>query len=171
MKIFDFTAGKKGELLANVGYAHSLDGWLVRKGDRVFKVSLAAKPKKGSTWEWHSGAQTKSGTPISPEQFGVEAICFCTGAARMNAVEVWRWNVIGTADWNREACKKGILKYEFSHTMTSADRARNAAADALVMSKVTDAELGWLASDFDCTVEEIRAAMADLEAEQESSSC
>lgn len=167
MKIFDFTNGKKGELLANIAYAHALDGWLARKGDRVFKVSLAKKAPRGSTWEWHSGAETKGGTRIRPETFGVEAICFCTGAARMNAVEVWRWHVIGTDDWNREACKKGILKAEFSHIMTSADRARNAAADALTMGNTTEAELGRLAPKYDCTVEEIRAAIADLESEKE----
>ena len=54
---------------------------------------------------------------IKAEDFGVGAICFCTGEFSVlwhighpEAETQWEWHVIGTTDWNREACKSGILK-------------------------------------------------------------
>ena len=114
MKVFDFTDGKKGRLLANVSCVNGMGGWLVRKGNKVFKVELANAPKG---WAWHSGAtiplfyneRYDSDQPLTAEEFGVEAICFCSGEIVQPPLG-WQWHVIGTDAWNREACKKGILK-------------------------------------------------------------
>lgn len=128
MKVFNFTNGTKGELLADIKIANSLSGWRVTKDGAEFKVELAnpknvasiAGGKAGINWEWHKSATTYANgkdTPITPEDFGVDAICFCCGElfvawheGHPEAESVWEWAVIGTTDWNRSACKSGILK-------------------------------------------------------------
>lgn len=166
MKIFDYTDGKKGKLLANTGIANSMDGWLVRKGDKVFRVKLAKKSPRGTSWEWQSGAQFRNGKEIRPEDFGVEAICFCTGEAKFSGVTCWMWHVIGTQEWNREACKNGILKSEFSHISTDKDRARVAADEiaAIYPGNATKAIVDEYAERFGTTYDLIVEALKELEA-------
>ena len=128
MKVFDFTDGVRGDHIGNV-HCTGGGGWIVDKGGVKFKVSLtddkfrAAVPGKGfdedragEQWAWTNQAFDKDEELITPEQFGVEAICFCLG--RFNVFgEIgtdeeqwsWEWFVIGTRDWNRKACKAGIL--------------------------------------------------------------
>ena len=128
MKLFDFTSGKKGREIAEIKVANSLGGWYVEKNGKSYKVELANNPAHADeTWSWHSratyydamtGAQYAGGdVPILPEDFGVDAICFCTGEifhtwypGHPDAESSWEWAVIGSADWNRQACKRGILK-------------------------------------------------------------
>ena len=128
MKVFDFTNGRKGKLLGDTKKINSSSGWFVKKGDDLFKVELAknrdipakAGEVEGVHWEWASGATqwlNKETIPFTPEQFGVEAICFCTGRWNTFGVigspeEEWtgEWMVLGTNEWNRSACKSGILK-------------------------------------------------------------
>jgi len=119
MQVFDFTDGVQGKKLADIRIAHGLHGWLVNKDGSVYKVELANAPQG---WAWHSGADHgfKPEDEITAEQFGVGAICFCIGevytmwhAGHPEAESEWQWTVIGTTDWNREACKKGILKSTF----------------------------------------------------------
>ena len=116
-KVFDFTNGTKGDFLGTTrtGWAGSA---LVEKDGKVFKVEIASNPfgsSNDSVWDWHSAAgwtdrKTGEDHEIDPESFGV---CFSLGewngqdTATGNA---WIWTVLGTRAWNREACKKGILK-------------------------------------------------------------
>lgn len=131
MKVFDFTGGTKGKLLGETKKPTALGGWFVKKGDAVFKVTLTdaeslpaiAGKQEGIQWKWHRDAEKWVGTntdgerlPFTPEEFGVEAICFCTGRwntfGQIGTSEeewTWEWAVIGTRDWNRKACKAGIL--------------------------------------------------------------
>ena len=128
MKVFDFTDGKKGDLLGDIKLAGWHGGCYVEKNGKSFKVELAnprdvlpiAGGKAGIKWVWALKATNtidNKEAPIKPEDFGVGAICFCIGefyvAWHVGHPEVereWWWTVIGTADWNREACKSGILK-------------------------------------------------------------
>jgi hypothetical protein len=115
MKVFDFTSGRKGELVGNIKRAGAMHGCLVSKNGKTFRVELANRP---AGWEWHTGAtwlryekgEPVEDMPIRPEDFGVEAICFSTGAFKIDGQEQWQWTVLGTTDWNRQACKDGILK-------------------------------------------------------------
>lgn len=136
MKVFDFSSGAKGELLDVVARARAIGGWLVRKDDKVFKVELA-KPRAG--WAWHSSATVPvyenekfvREEDLAPEQFGVGAICFSTGQDRSS--QIWNWYVIGTKEWNREACQKGILKSSFHGMSTIKDRVESVAGNALYL--------------------------------------
>lgn len=124
MKVFDFTSGVKGEELASIPIVAGTGSWFVEKNGMRFKVELAKprKPRVGEErWGWNNSAYTyseKTGQkPIRPEDFGVEAICFCMGelfyewyAGHPEAKSAWEWIVLGTNDWNRKACKAGILK-------------------------------------------------------------
>jgi hypothetical protein len=118
MQIFDFTDGVKGNLLGNCKLMNSSEGWLVRKDDRVYRVEMANMPEGwswtgGATWlQWNEDG-SNADVPILPSDYGVEAICFCWGQTRHD--KVWNWYVVGTTDWNRGACKTGILKYTFTH--------------------------------------------------------
>jgi hypothetical protein len=131
MKVFDFTNGKKGELLGEVRRTAYQSGWLVRKGNKVFKVELANAPRG---WSWQSGAgRGFVGHPdhweLKPEDFGVSAICFSVGEWS----GVWQWTVLGTEEWNRKACKCGILKYTVDRILSEqelADIETNRTAEA-----------------------------------------
>ena len=121
MKVFDFSNGVKGKLLADVKLVGWKAGWYAVKNSTVYKVTLV-NPPGGGEWSWHSAAgygfrDTPSYKELLPEDFGVEAICFCTGAWRTEGKDIWQWSVVGTQDWNREACHKGILKATFEHMM------------------------------------------------------
>ena len=129
MKVFDFTNGKRGDQVGNVHCAGG-GGWFVEKGGVKFKVELANdrfrapvagkgfdEDRAGQSWAWTNQAFDKNEELITPDQFGVEAICFCLG--RFNVFGQigtdeeewsWEWFVIGTRDWNRKSCKAGILK-------------------------------------------------------------
>ena len=131
MKIFDFTGGRKGPELGDIKMANAMRGCLVRKGDRVYRVELSddAQWTFGPTAEatWHTGAtwlrwennEPVEDMPIRPEDFGAGAICFCTGQWRTGeGAGKWVWTIIGTAEWNREACRTGILKSTYERTIT-----------------------------------------------------
>ena len=129
MKVFDFTNGKRGDQVGNV-HCTGGGGWIVVKNGVKFKVELANdrfrapvagkgfdEDRAGQSWAWTNQAFDKDEKLITPDQFGVEAICFCLG--RFNVFGQigtdeeewsWEWFVIGTADWNRKSCKAGILK-------------------------------------------------------------
>lgn len=129
MKVFDFTNGKRGDHIGNV-HCTGGGGWVVVKNGVKFKVELADnkfrapvagkgfdEDRAGQSWAWTNQAFDKDEKLITPDQFGVEAICFCLG--RFNVFGQigtdeeewsWEWFVIGTADWNRSACKRGLLK-------------------------------------------------------------
>lgn len=112
MKVFDFTNGKRGELLGEVKRIAFAGGALVRKGNKVFRIDVAKK-EKGSLWTWHECAGFRSSgedVRITPEEFGVSAICFCSG--QFVPGNEWHWHVLGTADWNRKAVSCGILSFE-----------------------------------------------------------
>lgn len=124
MKVFDFTSGKKGEFLADIPIANSLSGCLVRKGNRIFCVKLAAPQQDDDErWQWHSsgthpnwvvGKSEPDGyAQINPADFSAGAVCFC--ARQETKTGIWNWFVIGTPDWNREACRAGILVATYSH--------------------------------------------------------
>lgn len=130
MKVFDFTNGRKGEELDDIKIANSLEGWLVRKGDKVYKVELNDGIQRSfgadADVSWHSGAtwlRWANGEPIEdvrilPEDFEVAAICFCTGRWSAGENSRWNWVVIGTAEWNKQACKDGVLKATYLRTVT-----------------------------------------------------
>ena len=114
MKIFNYTNGKKGELLAEVSVAQELGSWIVKKG-ATFKVSLIKPVVSGEEWLWRNSAN--NGEAIKPENFGVDAICFCIG--KIDTLwhkghpchqSVWSWSVIGTPAWNKQACLDGYIK-------------------------------------------------------------
>lgn len=126
MKVFDFTSGSKGALLGEVPRVSATGGWLVTKGDKVYKVDFTAEGKprtKGANFQWTCSASyaerddndQRTGKTISirPEDFGVAAVCFCRGQSN----DTWDWFVIGTDDWNRAACVRGQLRATFSHMM------------------------------------------------------
>lgn len=134
MKVFDFTNGKRGELLGDIRRPGYMSGWLVSKGNKVFKIELAGK-HGGGDWAWQSEAgygfrNTPGHALIRPEDFGVSAICFCTGSWRCDGKDVWQWAVVGTDDWNRKAVRCGILNYSVERILTDEEMAENQAAQA-----------------------------------------
>ena len=121
MKIFDFSEGVKGKLLGEIKRTSYSAGWLIKKGDTVFKVELTGTHGgPDDRWSWVSAAGHMVGgedVDINPRDFGADAICFCTGeffhlwhAGHPEAESHWDWQVIGTKEWNRHACETGILK-------------------------------------------------------------
>ena len=118
-KVFDFTDGTKGKQVGD-----TRTGWggssLVEKDGKVFKVGVANNPfgesDDESRWTWRNDAGGTD-TETKPGDFGVEAICFCEGEwfhlwhpGHPEAKSHWAWTVLGTTEWNRGACKSGILK-------------------------------------------------------------
>lgn len=117
MKVFDFTNGTKGKLLANVKVTGYARGWLERSvSGKVYQITVTGGYSvEGVQVEWTSGAgyteyETGADHPYKPEDFGVEAITYCTGQFSTGLDKgTWHWEVIGTQEWNRAALKSGIL--------------------------------------------------------------
>ena len=126
MKVFDFTNGKQGKQVGEIKRPDAFGGWFVKKGDKSFKVELTKPPQSrepvlngehGVRWSWAADAAHTATNgdlvPITPDQFGVDAICFCSGAwgnfSRGDQWAYWEWFVVGSNEWNRSACKAGIL--------------------------------------------------------------
>jgi hypothetical protein len=172
MKVFNFSKGRRGQQLAEVNKANSTGGWLQRKGDKVYKITVTAPPRSATQRvDWVNGATTpiyKDGKyvgeeALTAEQFGVEAITFCTGKFRIDGKDVWQWHVLGTTEWNREACRSGTLTVTFSHTMTEADRAHGAATDWHNMSTPyqTEDERNALLARYDISSEAFESAIKE----------
>jgi len=126
MKVFDFTNGKQGDQVGEIKRPDAFGGWFVKKGDKSFKVELTKPPQArepvlngehGVRWTWVADASHTAANgdmvPITPDQFGVEAICFCAGAwgnfSHGDQWAYWEWHVLGSNAWNRASCKAGIL--------------------------------------------------------------
>ena len=121
MKVFDFTKGTKGKLLGQVKLTDYAGGSRVEKNGETFNVTLSGSHGGADDrWEWHKKAGhtiKRQDVDLDPKDFGVDAICFCTGeyfhqwhAGHPDAESHWCWQVLGTTEWNRSACKAGILK-------------------------------------------------------------
>lgn len=121
MKVFeyDFATGTKGRELASIKCAGQLNGSLITHDGETHKVSLV-NAQEG--WTFHSGASYYTAgedVQILPEDFGVEAICFCIGevfhtwyAGHPEAESTWEWAVVGTPDWTTNAIAFGMLNAE-----------------------------------------------------------
>ena len=126
MKVFDFTNGKQGKQVGEIARPDASGGFYVKKGGKSYKVELTKPPQArepvlngehGVRWSWTADAAHTAANgdlvQITPDQFGVEAICFCTGAWGNHSVgdvwAYWEWHVVGSNAWNRDACKAGIL--------------------------------------------------------------
>ena len=119
MKVFDFTSGAKGSQIGTRPRTQWAGGAVVEKNGKSFLVSLAGFP---DGWTWHVcagfGNPDIGDVGITPEEFGVEAVCFCHGELALglddNDKEIteWTWQVVGTPAWNKKACQNGILKFE-----------------------------------------------------------
>jgi hypothetical protein len=110
MKIFDFSEGKKGQLLGHAKFGAF--GSCRLEDGVLYEISSAHKFTESLTF--HNSAHTlgvSSGkykeSEFSPKQLGVGAICTCIG--KDNTTGVWIWEVVGTPEWSAEAVKKGIL--------------------------------------------------------------
>lgn len=166
MKVFDFTNGTKGKLLATVNRVNSNGSSWVRKGDKVYSIELVDAPRG---WGWHDGATVPKYTAngkwdgeeaITPEQFGVGAICFCWGQNRSD--QVWKWVVLGTCEWNRAAVKSGILKSTFHHISKPEDRAESVAFMVLhLREELREADLLARCAAAEIEPDMVRALMAD----------
>ncbi len=126
MKVFDFTNGVQGDQVGEIKRPDAFGGWFVRKGDKSYKIELTKPPQArepvlngehGVRWAWIADAAHTASNgdlmPITPDQFGVDAICFCNGAwgnfSHGDQWAYWEWHVVGTNEWNRSACKAGTL--------------------------------------------------------------
>jgi hypothetical protein len=115
MKVFDFTNGVKGEQVGVIPRANSTGGWLVEKNGQTYRVELNGDyGASNQKWTWHTDAtylENGSEIQINPTDFGVEAVCFCFGEFAVDRDNYeWWWSVVGTTEWNRNACKAGYLK-------------------------------------------------------------
>lgn len=92
MKVFDFTNGVKGQQIGETSLG-ALGGWWL-DGKRVDGKSVQI-----DRYQYHEKAFKKfSGTEVKPEDFGVEAICFCQ-VFENNSGKVYNWSYVCTKEW------------------------------------------------------------------------
>ena len=91
MKIFDFTGGHKGELLANVPIVQSTGCTRMVKG-----TTDKYAPFKVSGMEFNESAHNFVEHEYKPEDFGVQAICYCLG--KFDGIGWW-WCFLATTEW------------------------------------------------------------------------
>jgi len=111
MKIFDYTEGCKGSEIGE----RRLISWTSAREHHGRYLQLKVNRPSTEEWEFPSeagpGGKGADGKEITytPDDFGVEAICFCTGLLRCGTDEAWHWTVIGTDAWVEKAVKNGWL--------------------------------------------------------------
>jgi len=117
MKLFDFSNGTKGRELADIPLAGYTGGWIVVKDGMRYRVELADMPRLGPDAEVQWCTNAGRDEDIDPADYGVGAVIFCIGEwfhkyhpGHPEAESHWQWHVVGTPEWNRDACRKGILK-------------------------------------------------------------
>ena len=97
MKVFDFTDGKKGKLLAETQIINSNGSWFKPNTEEPWKIGSITFADSATQWDYDK----KKDKHLLATQFGVEAICFCTGQDSIS--KEWDWMFIATDDWiNRQ---------------------------------------------------------------------
>lgn len=98
MKVFDFTAGRKGKELAEVvRFTGSKGRWI---GSKLLKPCDIGHYE---FWQPYTGQKV-----TTPRDFGVEAICFCIGQI-LGSNDGWMWGYAATEEWLKE---RGLWKFE-----------------------------------------------------------
>jgi hypothetical protein len=93
MKIFDFSNGVKGKQLGEITCG-ALGGWWLNG------LRLDGKSVQIDRYQYHEKVWTKYGNKqIKPEDFGVQAICFCQVFTANNGEKVYKWSYICTKEW------------------------------------------------------------------------
>ena len=95
MKIFDFTNGSKGKLLANIRRPNGYTGWFIsdeEKAETIGRYSFHCDAYYGTD---DFAFQMES----IPEKFGVEAICYCPHSYEQLGKTIWDWNYTATREW------------------------------------------------------------------------
>ena len=108
MKIFDFTNGIKGKQLDEIKWGGS--GGLWKDGKRVSKESTQVNRYQYAEKLWSKGGQE-----IKPENYGVEAICFCL-AHQTNDGVVYDWFYVPT-----KVCMETKIPYKWDNAANAAN--------------------------------------------------
>lgn len=113
MKLFDYSSGKKGDFLSEAPRPSFTSG--MPNGPRGGYLRLTRRGAPGTQWTVQSAAgrsnyKTGKDELLTPEAFGVEAICGCLGEWRAGTDAAWEWFVIGTEAWLAKALAAGWIK-------------------------------------------------------------
>lgn len=95
MKVFDFTTGKKGKLIKDVGAWSGTGHSLLPNGRKI-------PPLNGYEFHWNFETRNWNGFMYTinshlPEEFGVEAVCYCT--CHNLTLDKWEWCFSATPAW------------------------------------------------------------------------
>lgn len=102
MKIFDFSNGKKGDLLTSIRIPNGMQGFLDDAGKRIPSVDryeFCISGDDGINGDYVFNARTLK------KDFSVSAICFCTGQVG----DAWQWFYCATPEWLAEYHKKKFV--------------------------------------------------------------
>lgn len=106
MKVFNYTTGKKGELLGEIRCPSFATGYPVYNN---CYVKHNWEDRGESRWEIQEsvGYVGTSGKTvyIHPSMFGTDAICFCTGKWS----DRWTWNIVGNDEWLEKGIAAGVF--------------------------------------------------------------
>jgi len=94
MKIFNFTNGVKGELLGESWLPDSQGCTRMVEGKDNEYASFQV-----SGMTFHEDAHLINDDEILPEDYGTDAICFCTGQWQDGT---WEWSFLATTKWLKE---------------------------------------------------------------------
>ena len=106
MKIFDFSEGKKGKFLGEVSFGGTNGRWFEGKLLKKESVQIGRyefNPPFRSIYEKEN--------PITPEEFGVKAICYCCSYITGTGYRSYEWAYSADWDW-----VKANTKFEFEET-------------------------------------------------------
>lgn len=117
MKVFDFTDGIKGRLLADIPRPDSMQGYPVVTDPTTGK-QMFLKPRnplqmgRGTEFAVHRavGRRCEPDETYRPETYGVQAILFCTGQWNAGTDVTWQWAAIGTDEWLARATSYGFFE-------------------------------------------------------------
>jgi len=122
MKIFDFSNGKKGEILSHLGLPDGCHGSIVEIDGQQYRVDLKEPKLTGNydlsfakSTDYWSNSAGKNFPHVDEEalkQWGAEAVLFCTGEWNAGFNKFWQWHVVGTTEWVKKAHQNGWLTLE-----------------------------------------------------------
>lgn len=101
MQVFDFTNGKRGRKLGDTKRPEFM-GSTYHDGKDFVSITIAdCGYHRNAGWGFPSCEDPayRDGGYLTPEAYGVEAICFCLGEMSMGDQTFWDWNFLATPEW------------------------------------------------------------------------
>ncbi len=107
MRVFNYSNGKKGELLGEVKRTFNNNGNIIGSDEKAIVVRSVGGMELNAT-PYYENSKCEFSAVKWLEEFGVDAVCYCMGNYNNgNGYDEWVWACTGTQDWILEQVEGG----------------------------------------------------------------